>query len=81
MRGQMNKKNSFLAFFSTASEARMFQKQMAEARRKGAIKIKTLRKELQAVAAIPIPTWLTLPTQELKSSKVNRGRERSSHQN
>ena len=58
IRGQDKKKDPFiLALCSTKAKARTFENQMAEARRKEALKIKTVRMEPQGDPAFPIPAW------------------------
>ena len=57
--GQDEKKKQplTLALFLSTSEARTFENQFVQARRKGVLKIKTFRMDPQEDPAFPIPTW------------------------
>ena len=58
VRGQNKKKEYFiLALFSSLSEARAFEHQAAEGRRKNLTKMKTLRMEPKDAEALPLITW------------------------
>ena len=58
IRGQNRKKEYFiLALFSSLSEARAFEHQAAEGRRKNVTKMKTQRMEPQDAEAFPLITW------------------------
>ena len=58
VRGQNKKKEYFiLALFSSLSEARAFEHQAAEGRRKNLTKMKTQRMEPQDAEAFPLISW------------------------
>ena len=58
VRGQNKKKEYFiLALFSSISEAKTFEHQAAEGRRKNVTKMKTQRMEPQDAEAFPLVTW------------------------
>ena len=58
--GHDKKKNPFIvALFSTTSEARTFENQAAQARKKGLLKMKTFRMDLKEDPPFPIPSWQT----------------------
>ena len=73
--GYDKKKNPFVvAQFSNTSEARTFENQAAQARKKGLLKMKTIRMEPKEDPAFPIPQWRI--TQEfLKQSATARVEE------
>ena len=58
MRGQNKKKEYFIfALFSSISEAKTFEHQAAEGRRKNVTKKKTQRMEPQDAEAFPLVSW------------------------
>ena len=58
VRGQNKKKEYFiLALFSSISEAKTFEHQVAEGRRKNVTKMKTQRLEPQDAEAFPLVSW------------------------
>ena len=58
IRGQNKKKEFFiLATFSSIAEAKTFENQAAEARKKGVSKMKTQRMDHQDVEAFPLVMW------------------------
>ena len=67
VRGQDKMKNLFvLALLSKLAEARSFENQAAEARKKGVMKLKTFRMEPMYDAAFPLITWQNI----LESLKI-----------
>ena len=49
-----------MALFSTASAARKFKNIVAQARKKGLLKVITFRIDPQEEPVFPIPTWQTI---------------------
>ena len=79
--GHDKKKNPFIvAQFSNTSEARTFENQAAQARKKGLLKMKTFRMDPKEDPAFPIPSWQT--TQEFikESARARVGELKNQHE-
>ena len=79
--GHDKKKNPFvIAQFSNTSEARTFENQAAQARKKGLLKMKTFRMDPKEDQAFSIPSWQTTLEYVKESARARIGELKNQHE-